>query len=390
MPKVRADYSAAFSHSSRESVADARILVAMDYAARLERIRRMMAERSIALLAVAPGDDLKYMTGFSPVADERPCYLFVSDRAGLFLVPELNADQSERHIRQPFVTYRDAQGPAKALRAAREQFTTPRAIAVGDTMRADALLLLQSIWPDASFTPGASVLAAVRMRKSAEEVEALRKAARTADASVEAAYAATRPGVSEEHVALAAGDGFRRAGANEVMATIVGSGPNSAFPHHHTSGRTLASGEPVLYDLGSRVDGYHSDITRMAFLGRPAARYLEIHRIVDDAVRAALEVIRPGTPIKEIDLAARSVIERAGFGEHFTHRTGHGIGLSGHELPSVTQTNDMALEPGMTFSVEPGIYLPGKFGVRLEEIVVVTDRGADVLSRLPREVRVVG
>jgi len=178
--------------SSRESVAPARIFVAMDYAGRLDRIRRTMAERSIALLAVAPGDDLKYMTGFSPVADERPCYLFVSEGAGLFLVPELNANQSERYIRQPFVTYSDAQGPADALRAARDRFRTPRAIAVGDTMRADALLLLQSTWPEASFTSASTVLAAVRMRKSADEVEALRKAARTADAAVEAAWAATR------------------------------------------------------------------------------------------------------------------------------------------------------------------------------------------------------
>jgi len=348
-----------------------------------------MASSGIALLAVPPGDDLKYLTGFSPLADERPCYLFLSEREGLFLVPELNANQSERYIRQPFVTYSDALGPGQALEAARDQFRAPGTIAVGDTMRADALLHLQRTWPEASFIPGSTVLAPLRMRKAPDEIEVLRRAARTADAATEAAYAASRPGATEEQIAQAAGEGFRRAGAGEITITTVGSGPNSAFPHHHTSTRALRSGEPVLYDLGSRVEGYCSDITRMAFLGEPSPRYREIHRIVDDAVGAALEVIRPGTPIKEVDLAARRVIERAGWREYFTHRTGHGIGLSGHELPSITHTNAMPLEAGMAFSVEPGIYLPGEFGVRLEEIVVVTDRGVEILSRLPRDVRII-
>jgi len=347
-----------------------------------------MAEQGIALLAVPPGDDLQYLTGFSPLADERPCYLFLDDRAGLFLVPELNAHQSERHIRQPFVTYGDAEGPGKALAVVRGQFRSPGRIAVGDTMRADALLLLQQIWPEASYLPASTVLAPLRMRKSAEEIEALRRAARSADAATEAAYAASRPGVTEAEVAYAAGEGFRRAGAAEVTFATVGSGPNSAFPHHHTGTRALRPGEPVLYDLGSRVDGYCSDITRMAFLGEPSPRYREIHRIVEEAVRAALDVIRPGTPIRDVDLAARGVIERAGYGPYFTHRTGHGIGLSGHEPPSITHTNGMPLEAGMAFSVEPGIYLMGEFGVRLEEIVIVTERGPKILSALPREARV--
>jgi len=361
----------------------------MDYAGRLDRIRQAMAERGIALLAVPPGDDLRYLTGFSPVADERPCYLFLSEEAGLFLVPELNANQSERHIRYPLVTYGDAHGPDAALRVARDRFNAPQVIAIGDTMRADAVLLLQRAWPAAAFVPASTILAPLRMRKGPEELDALRRAAATADAAVEAAVASLRPGVTEQQVARAAEDGFRRAGASEVLFSVVASGPNSAFPHHHTGGRALAGGEPVLLDLGSRLDGYCSDITRMAFLGRPPARYGEVHRVVADAVAAALQVIRPGTPVREVDLAARRVIERAGYGERFTHRTGHGIGLSGHEPPSITHTNEMPLEAGMAFSVEPGVYLPGEFGVRLEEVVVVTPSGAEVLSALPRDVRVV-
>lgn len=151
----------------------------------------------------------------------------------------------------------------------------------------------------------------------------------------------------------------------------------------------MRAGEPVLCDLGSRVAGYSSDITRMAFLGTPPQRYREIHGVVEEAVQAALAVIRPGVAIKDVDRAARGVIERAGYGPQFVHRTGHGIGLSEHEPPSITHTNAMPLEAGMTFSVEPGIYLSGEFGVRLEEIVVVTPRGPDVLSRLSRDVKIV-
>lgn len=362
----------------------------MDYAARLDRLRRAMTQTGIDLLAIPPSDDLKYLTGFSPHADERPCYLFIAENRGLFLVPDLNANQSERHIRQPFVTYGDAQGPARALAAARDQFRTPRKIGVGDTMRADALLLLQEVWREPAFIPASTILAPLRMRKAPDEISALRRVAATADAAIDAALNASRPGATERQVAAAAVEGFNRAGASEVIATIVGSGPNSAYPHHQTSDRPLRSGEPVLFDLGSKLEGYCSDITRMAFLGKPSARFVEIHKIVNDAVQAALGVIRPGTPIKDVDLAARRVIERADHGDHFTHRTGHGIGLSVHEPPSITHTDETPLEAGMTFSVEPGIYLPGEFGVRLEEIVVVTASGVEVLSKLPRDVRVVG
>ena len=346
----------------------------MDYARRLRQSRTTMAREGIDLLAIPPGDDLRYLVGFSTVADERPSYLFITADAALFLVPELNAQQASAHIHDPMLTYGDSEGPAKALTAGRQRLGARHRIGVGDTMRADALLLLQHQWRDAQFVPASIVLAPLRMRKSAEEIEALRRAAATAEADIAAAVDA----------------GFRTAGATEVKSASVGSGPNSAFPHHHTGTRRAQAGEPVLFDLGSRVDGYCSDITRMAFLGEPPARYRDVHRAVEAAVQNALAVIRPGVPINEVDLAARRTIEQAGYGPNFVHRTGHGIGITEHEPPSVTQANALPLEEGMAFSVEPGIYLPGEFGVRLEEIVVVTAQGAEVLSRLPREVKVTG
>lgn len=355
----------------------------------MDRVRTAMAQQRIDLLAVPPGDDLRYLAGFTTLADERPSFLFVAPDASVFLVPELNAQQAQAHFGDPMLTYGDAEGPAKALAAARQRLGTRRRVGAGDTMRADALLLLQQQWRDAEFVPASLVLAPLRMRKSAAEIDALRRAAVAADAAVQAAWRACRPGTSEVEIAAAADAAFRKAGAPEVKFTIVGTGPNSAFPHHHTSPRPATAGEPVLCDLGARLDGYCSDITRMAFVGTPPSRYQEIHAVVDEAVTATLTVIRPGVAINEVDLAARRVIERAGYGPHFVHRTGHGIGLSEHEPPSITHTNAMPLEEGMAFSVEPGIYLSGEFGVRLEEIVVVTSRGPEVLSRLPRDVTVI-
>lgn len=355
---------------------------------RLTRTRAQMKTAKIDLVSLPPGDDMLYLLGYAPHADERPCYLFVTESDALFLVPELNAGEARGRVDLPFLTYTDAEGPGEALREARRRLGDPKRICVGDTMRADFLLLLQEQWAKSAFAPGAEVMAPVRMIKTAEEIALMRRSAATADIAVDAAFAACRPGVTEMAVARAVADAFAEQEVAHPGTAIVGSGPNSAYPHHHSGSRLLRAGEPVLVDLVGRLEGYTSDITRMGYLGEPSARYREIHTIVEHAVRAGMDAVRPGAPLSAVDKAARAVIEGAGYGKYFTHRTGHGIGLTGHEPPSVTHTNDLPMQEGMIFSVEPGIYLEGEFGVRLEEIVVVTPRGAERLSMLPREVRV--
>src|SRR2546426_11778495 len=239
----------------------------------VENSRAAMAHHGIDMLAVPPGEDLRYLANFSTLADERPSYLFLTADAALFLVPELNAQQSRAHIQDPMLTYTDAEGPGKALAAARARLGSAHRIGAGDTMRADALLLLQHQWRDGEFVPASIVLAPLRMRKSSEEIEALRRAAATADAAVQAAWRGQRTAGAAANNAGAVDARVRAPRATEGKSPIVGSGPNSAFPHHHTGTRRTQAGEPVLYDLGSRVDGYCSDITRMAFLGEPSARY---------------------------------------------------------------------------------------------------------------------
>ncbi|HEV2282994.1 MAG TPA: Xaa-Pro peptidase family protein [bacterium] len=367
-------------------------VVRVDLAGRLDRVRRLMGERRMDLLAVAPGDDLRYLLGYSPHADERPCYLLVTGAGAAFVVPGLNAAQAEQHVRAPMFAYTDAEGPAKALAAARARLgdPSPRRLGVDDAMRADFVLTLQAAYPDVRFVLGSEVLAPVRMRKDADEIEALERSAKHADQAVRDVWAACRAGVSELELAEVAAASFRRSGSQEVLFTVIASGPNGAFPHHTPGDRRLAAGDSAVVDIGGRLDGYASDITRVASLGAPTARYRQVHAIVDDAVRAAIDAVKPGVPLKDVDLAARGVIERGGFGPYFVHRVGHGLGISGHELPSVTHENPMAVDEGFVFSIEPGVYLPGEFGVRLEEIVYVDRAGAHRMSALPRAVHIAG
>ncbi|HET7266311.1 MAG TPA: Xaa-Pro peptidase family protein [bacterium] len=366
-------------------------MVRVDTAGRLDRVRRLMDERRMDLLAISPGDDLRYLLGYTPHADERPCYLLLSRAGAAFVVPSLNAAQAEQHVQAPIFAYTDAEGPAKALAAARPKAgePSPRRLGVDDTMRADFVLTLQAAYPDARLALGSEVTAPVRMRKSPDEIEALRRASAHADRAVLDVFAACRAGASELELAEVAAASFRRSGSQEVLFTVIASGPNGAFPHHNSGSRRFAAGESAVVDIGGRLDGYASDITRVVSLGAPSSKYRRVHAIVDEAVRAAVEVIQPGVPLKDVDLAARGVIERGGFGQYFVHRVGHGLGISGHELPSVTHENAMPVAEGFVFSVEPGVYLPGEFGVRLEEIVYVDRAGAHRLSALPRDVHVV-
>jgi len=343
-----------------------------------------MEEQGTDLVVLPPGEDFLYLTGRLPLRDERACFLMISMDRALLLVPRLQVGELAQ-LGLPLFPYADPEGPTRAVREATRTLGRVRTVAVADDLRADHLLLLQDLLPDARFTLASSLLAPLRMRKDPDEVEALRRSAAAADAGVLAAIRACRPGVSEREVAEAAGEAMRRAGAEEVLFTLVASGPNSAFPHHRSSDRALQPGELVLLDLGGRMGGYCSDITRMAFLGPPPENCREVQRIVEEAVQAALETIRPGVPAAEVDRAARRVITEVGYGDRFVHRTGHGLGLSPHEPPSVTEANPIPLEEGMVFTVEPGIYLPDAFGVRLEEAVVVRPHGPEILSRLPRE-----
>jgi Xaa-Pro aminopeptidase len=355
---------------------------------RIDAVISSMAENDVDVVAIAPSDNLTYVLGFSPLPDERLCLLLLSEHGAVFVVPALNAEQSAGHVSGlELLRWADAEGYEQALRTglARVAPGGARRVAADPLMRADHLLALQArISGGPEYVSAESVLRELREVKSAHELELLRASALTADRAMGAALEACRPGVSELEVAAAAAAAFGAAGADRVGFTIVASGPNGALPHHHTSRRVLKEGEPVVLDLGGEREGYCSDITRMAFVGEPPAACTEVVEIVEAAVQAAIGAARPGAAAGAVDKAARDVIDSAGFGEYFVHRTGHGLGISVHEPPWITGGSEDVLRERMVFSIEPGIYLPGRFGVRLEEIVVTTSHGCEPLSRLPR------
>jgi D-alanyl-D-alanine dipeptidase len=235
-------------------------------------------------------------------------------------------------------------------------------------------------------TSGLPMLRAV---KGADEIERLVAAGEAADASFEDIAGVRFAGRTESDIAADLAGFLRAHGHSQVDFTVVGSGPNGANPHHEMSDRVIEEGDMVVLDFGGLKEGYGSDTTRTVHVGEPSDEEREVHEIVRHAQQAGFEAVRPGVACQEIDRAARKVIADAGYGEYFIHRVGHGIGLTTHEPPYMVEGEEHLIEPGMCFSIEPGIYLPGRFGVRIEDIVVATEDGGRRLNNTPHEMRIV-
>ena len=358
-----------------------------------ERVRRTADEAAAAGLAavlVSPSPDLAYLAGYDPPPLERLTLLAIRPGGeGVLLVPLLErplALSSPLGDAVEVVGWTDGDDP---YRVAAGLLPPGGPVAVGDRMWVSHLLELQRAAPDTAFTSASPVISRLRAVKDADEVAALGRAGRAADETFRQICSARFEGRSEEDVAHDLADLLVRTGHERADFTIVASGPNGASPHHEPGGRTIRARDAVVMDFGGEFGGYFSDTTRTVVVGEAPPGFLEVYETVRAAHDAALGTIAPGVEAQDVDLAARRVIEVAGYGERFIHRTGHGIGLEVHEPPWIVAGNDLELAPGMTFSVEPGIYLEGRFGVRIEDIVVVTDDGADRLNRSSRDLKVV-
>ncbi|HEX6301998.1 MAG TPA: aminopeptidase P family protein, partial [Acidimicrobiia bacterium] len=267
----------------------------------------------------------------------------------------------------------------------------PSTVAVGDHMWAVFLTRFIKEWPHASWIPASEVTAELRVRKDADEIELLREAAHAVDrVMARVPDEVVFSGHSESEVARRLAQLTVDEGHDTAEFTIVASGPNGASPHHHPGARVIEEGDLVVCDYGGRWEGYYSDSTRTFVVGDPTDEQEAVHAAVEAANEAGRRAAAPGVACQDIDRAARAVIDDAGYGEYFIHRTGHGIGLEVHEHPYMVEGNDRPLEPGMTFSVEPGVYLPGRFGVRIEDIVVCTDERIESLNRSDRALVAVG
>ncbi|GGK54169.1 M24 family metallopeptidase [Salinarimonas ramus] len=363
---------------------------------RIARLREVMAGQGIDLVALAPGAHMHWILGWHPHPDERPTLLLVGREAASVLVPSVNSEDFRAQIARagadlPCFPWRDEDGPVAALDEALAACGAKPGctLSLDETARADAALTLLRALRLSDCRFAGETVGALRARKDEGEIAALRRSAAVADAALEAGFAAMRPGMTEREVARVIRETFAANGVSTSF-TLVASGPNGAYPHHATGDRRIEEGDAIVIDLGGALHHFASDMTRMAVIGEGPEGYDAVHAVVEEAVQAAMAAARPGVPAKAVDDAARGVIARAGYGEYFVHRTGHGLGLEVHEPPYLTATSETILEAGMVFSIEPGIYLPGRFGIRLEDIVVLEEAEPRVLSALPRTARRIG
>lgn len=359
----------------------------------LDRMARTTAEaerQGFAALVVAPSPDLMYLTGYAPMPMERATLLILRPGADpVMIVPELErplAAAAPAGGAMELLGWRD--GTDAHAEAARI-LPGDGLVAVGDTLWAAHLLGLQAAAPGLSFAAASPVIERLRAVKDVDELAALTRAGRAADETFRQICDRSFLGRREEEVAADLAELLVHNGHDEAAFTIVASGPNAASPHHEPGGRTMLPRDAVVLDFGGCLGGYYSDTTRTVVVAEPPEGFEAVYAIVHEAQEAAFRSVRPGIDAQEVDRVARRVIDEAGYGERFFHRTGHGIGLEVHEPPYLVEGNERTLEAGITFSIEPGIYLEGTFGVRIEDIVVVTEVGADRLNRSTRDLQVV-
>jgi len=356
----------------------------------MRRAAEEAGRQGLAALVVAPSPDLRYLCGYDPMPLERPTLLVL--RPGgepRMLVPELErllAASAPGSRVFDLVGWTDGDDPYDA---AAGMLPHEGRIGAGDRMWAAHLIGLQAAVPGARFEPASRVLGRLRAVKDDEELAALRRAGRAADETFRQILRARFQGRREEEVAADLADLLVANGHASADFTIVASGANAASPHHEPGGRTILPRDAVVMDFGGELAGYYSDTSRTVVVGEEPEGFREVYELVHEAQEAAFRAVRPGVPAQDVDAVARGIIEEAGYGDRFIHRTGHGIGLEVHEDPYIVRGNDSRLDVGTTFSIEPGIYLEGRFGVRIEDIVAVTADGADRFNRSTRDLQVV-
>ncbi|PRW65322.1 M24 family metallopeptidase [Actinopolyspora mortivallis] len=364
--------------------------------ARLQRAAETAAGANIDALLISPGSDLGYLVGVDGESFERLSCLVLpaagSEASPVLVVPKLEelgyAEVPAQQLGVEIATWVDGQDPhGMVADLLRRDGAEPTRVGVADAMPALHTLPLRAALPEAEQVLAGSVLRELRMRKDAAEIRALREAGAAIDRVHARMGEFLRVGRTEAEVGADISEAIVQEGHSAAEFVIVGSGPNGASPHHALSDRVIREGDVVVVDIGGPLPGgYNSDCTRTYSLGEPRdSDVRETYEVLRSAQRAAVETVRPGATAAQVDAAARQPITEAGFGEYFVHRTGHGIGLDVHEEPYIMGGNDIVLEPGMAFSIEPGIYQQGHWGARIEDIVVVTEQGVESLNNQPHE-----
>lgn len=361
---------------------------------RLARLQEAMRASGVEAVAVVPGASLRYLAGLDfQISRRLTLALFPAEGQPAFVVPAMEQARVTAHALVPLRLYPwgDAEGPQEALRrcAGDMRLAGRRVGAEPTALRLLELRALEQAAPGAAVEDAGPLLGALRMTKDADELAAMRAAVQIVEQALRATIGHIRAGMTEIEVANIWEQGIRAAGSRPSFDLFVGGGPNGANPHHTNGARALQPGDLVVLDGGALVDGYASDITRTVALGEPGEQQRRIYDLVLRANAAARAAARPGVSGEQIDRAARAVIEAGGYGPQFLHRTGHGLGLDIHEPPFIVGGSREPLAPGMTFTVEPGIYVGGLGGVRIEDDVVITPDGAETLTTFERELIII-
>ncbi|MFI6038977.1 aminopeptidase P family protein [Streptomyces sp. NPDC051315] len=362
-----------------------------DYRSRMERAAHAAGDAGLAGLLVAPGPDLVWLTGYAPpaVTERLTLLVLAPGRDPVLVVPTLEAPDAAKAPGAPALTLRDWTDGKDPYATAAALLDRRGRFGVSDNAWALHLLGLQKALPGSSYASLTEALPMLRAVKDAAELELMAAAGAAADATFEEIRKVRFAGRRESEVGADLAGLLRRFGHSQVDFTIVASGPNGANPHHEVGDRVIEHGDMVVLDFGGLKDGYGSDTSRTVHVGEPTDEERRIHDLVREAQEAGFRAVRPGVPCQEVDRAARKVIADAGYGAYFIHRTGHGIGVTTHEPPYMIEGEEQPLVPGMCFSVEPGVYLPGRFGVRIEDIVTVTEDGGRRLNDTTRELVIV-
>jgi Xaa-Pro aminopeptidase len=358
----------------------------MDYAGRIARAQAEMERQGIDWLIISPSSDLVYLMGYPAHTSERLTALATPRRGGepFVVVPRLEAPRLEgRDDLHDIIDRRVWNETENPIRLLADGLGDPKGqtIAVSDQMWSGFLLKMMDACPGARFVNAEAVLKELRLIKADDEIAFMREAGRLTDEVWdEFAATATLAGKTELEAGRILAELMGKKGLGSPAFMIAASGPGSASPHYLTSTKVIQEGDAVVFDFGGNIEGYKSDITRTVHVGEPGDEFRKVYAIVDEARKAAFAAVRPGATCESIDAAARKVITDAGYGEYFIHRVGHGLGLDVHEAPYLVGGDTTPLRPGMVFSDEPGIYIPGKFGIRIEDSVLCTETGGEFLN----------
>lgn len=355
----------------------------------IEKAVALLKQNKVKALILSPSANMSYLTGFNTFPGERLLVNILLDTGeNIFIVPKLyESEVREKAEFDQIFSWNDTQNPVDIIKIISEKYNLSNcSIAIEETMWFTAFNSIYTTLVDVNYIHAAEIVGELRQCKSSTEQDKMRKASHAADKALGNILNNIKAGLKESEVRDMLEAEMKKIGTSgPSFQTIIGSGPNSALCHYGTGDRVLQEGDSLVMDFGCLLDNYCSDTTRTIVIGQASDKYKSIYAILKKAQQLAIDKVKPGVKAREVDYAARKYITDKGYGDYFIHRTGHGIGLEVHEMPYITESSEVVLQPGMVFSIEPGIYLEGEFGIRIEDLVMVTEDGVEVLNQFSKE-----